>query len=251
MNWLLLGIAILAWRTLWGLGLSCLLLPPRMRRYALVFAPLAGAALQMVMVWVGAHLDLTGTVAYGWWSCLLPLGLLCEAGRRTGLKWIKDIPTRMLRCGGLVAVMVIALAVTILPASQFGEDPTTISLGGCDAGSYAAAAEALKHFAASDRSGFMGQVGPNLGMPEIGLHQWWMNFDHFGPAAVLAMTATFLDRDVFKILTLDAATYWAMLLPMVFWVARQCFGFGSRSGPRRDGCSAWRRGDGGRSSVGR
>ena len=112
MNWLLLGIVILAWRTLWGLGLSCLLLPPRMRRYALVFAPLAGAALQMVVVWVGAHLDWTGTVTYAWWSCLLPLGLLCEAGRRSGLKWFKDIPTQLLCWGGVVAVMGMALGAT-------------------------------------------------------------------------------------------------------------------------------------------
>lgn len=229
MNWLLLGIAIFAWRTFWGLGLSWLLLPRRMRRYALVFAPLAGAALQMTVVWFAATWDLAGTVVYVWGATVIPILLLVAAGLKMGKTGLGQDLARMKNLSGVMATVLLALAILILPASQAGSDPTTVSLGGCDAGSYAAGAEALKNFAASDRTGFLGQAGPNLGLDALGLHGWWMQYDHFGPAALLAMTAALVDRDVFKILTIDAATYGAMLLPMVFWLARQGFGLGPKA----------------------
>ena len=229
MSWLLLGVAIFAWRTFWGLGLSWLLLPQRMRRYALFFAPLAGATLQMTVVWIGATLDLAGTVVYVWGASVVPVSLLGAAILKMGKTGLRLDLVRMRNLGGVIATALLALAILILPASQAGSDPTTVSLGGCDAGSYAAGAEALKNFPASDRTGFLGQAGPNLRMEALGLHDWWMQYDHFGPAALLAMTAALLDRDVFKILTIDAATYWAMLLPMVFWLARQGFGLRVRA----------------------
>jgi hypothetical protein len=226
MNWFFLGVTLLALRAFWGLGLTLLLLPVRLRRYWLVLAPLTGATLQIAVVWLASKFDLPGTERYVWFSLVIPVGLAVWGLNQHGLRqgWADIRGARKL--SGCVVVMLVALAVLILPASRFGKDPTTVSLGGCDAATYAAGADAFQNFARSDRTGFLGQVGENQNLVGTGFHEMWMNYDHFGPVALLAMSASSVGKEAFKIATIEAATYWAMLLPMVFWVARRSFGMG-------------------------
>ncbi len=238
MTWVGLGFAVLGLRLFWGLGLALLLLPERRRGLAWLLAPFAGAFLQMTVVWIAARVGVGSASTYAWPSTLLPVGLLIAAVRRSGWHAFGREVQALRKFWGVYAVMGLALVVLVWPASQRSVEPTTVSLGGCDAASYAGGAEALKHFRASDDLGFLGQSDIFRGLPEVGFYQWWLNFDHFGPAALLAMTASLVDRDVFKIVTIDAATYWAMMIPVFFAVARQGFGLGARAATVAIGCLA-------------
>ena len=60
----------------WGAGAAMLVVPFRWWRFWPVLICPAGLALQSAVVWFGAHAGLRGTLAYAWWSELIPVVLL-------------------------------------------------------------------------------------------------------------------------------------------------------------------------------
>ena len=137
----------------WGAGLAMLAMPRAWRRFWPVLVVPAGLALQSAVVWAGAAAGWEGTNRYAGWSEGLPAVLLAVALARRGRRaaWVD---AQRIGVVGFAGAGVLALLVA--PLAWAAKGLTTISLGSCDAGDYAAGARVLQEFARTERGGFLG-----------------------------------------------------------------------------------------------
>src|SRR5687767_15310439 len=114
----------------WGAGAAMLAVPRKWRRFWPVLVIPAGLALQSAVVWAGAHAGLRGTLAYAWWSELIPASLLVIALRARG---VRPVVTDVNRFGVVWAAVGGCLVLLVLPVAIASKGLTTLSLGSCDA----------------------------------------------------------------------------------------------------------------------
>jgi hypothetical protein len=210
----------------WGIGLTLLLLPARLRRFWPAFCAPAGLGLQSAVVWVGAHTAMRGTDHYGFACLLLPLALF-------GAAWIKLGPGRLGKALAaarkwwtLAPVMAVSFALQIYPFTKSPGLLTAEALGSCDAADYATGARVFKEFSSRDRSGFMGLTEVVRLLSIDNFFDFWLRLNHFTPSALIALNATLLDRQPFELTSVLAAVLAAIALPTVFWLLRSAFRFG-------------------------
>ncbi|HTZ21352.1 MAG TPA: hypothetical protein VMC06_10760 [Opitutaceae bacterium] len=215
------AFALLLHALFWGAGLAWMLTPRRWRRFWPVFAPLAGLALQSVVVWGGAYAGLVGTNSYARYTEALPLVLLVlSIWRRYGAWW-----TEVRQLGAVWLAMAACLAALVWPLSHAAPGLTTASLGSCDAADYAAGARVLQEFARSDRTGFMGQTEVVRVQSVDNFYDFWLRLNHFTPSALIAFDGTIFDCVPYEITGLVTASLLALSLPLVFWLARAVLGY--------------------------
>ncbi|MSU51177.1 MAG: hypothetical protein EXS37_19165 [Opitutus sp.] len=217
------AFALLLHVLFWGAGLAMVAMPRPWRRFWPVLVMPAGFALQSAVVWAGAHAGLRGTLSYGGWSELLPLGLLAVALRRHGIRaaW-----TDVSRFGVVWAAVAGGLALLVLPVAIASRSLTTLSLGSCDAADYAAGARVLMEFARSDREGFIGLTEVVRIASVDNFFDYWLHLNHFTPSALIAFNGAVLGCAPHEITTLVTAVLLAGSLPMAFWAARAVLGYG-------------------------
>jgi hypothetical protein len=213
----LLAAGLLLHTCWWGAGLAAALMPRRWRGFWPVFMPVCGWALQSFVVWCGAWLDVAGTDRYAWASQVLPAGLLIWQVRRQGIAAFG----RALRSVGLLGLlMAVVLAVLVRPLARVADEPTTASLGSCDAADYAAGARLFQEFRRSDRGGFLGQTEVVQVHSADNFYDVFLLLNHFTPAALVAHHASVFGRAPHELISLLTVTFLAGSLPLVFWLAR-------------------------------
>ncbi len=217
MLYYLTAIELIAHTFFWGFGLALLTLPRIWRRWAWVFAPGFGFALQSAVVWAGVHTSLAGTNEYAWWSELIPLGLLVEAAlrgpRRFSWGWV-----------GILLIAVFAGWWLLSPMKASGPRLTSMSLGSCDHADYAAGARVFQEFSRDDRTGF-------LGLPEVTkvrsadyFFDFWMRLNHFTPSALIAYHAAILGVPSYRLVSVFGAALVLLNLPVVAFLGRVTVG---------------------------
>lgn len=208
----------------WGVGLAVLVVPRPWPRFWPVLVAPAGFALQSLVVWAGAYANLPGTNSYAWGSELIPAALLAVAWRRRGVRaWCADAG----RFGVVAAVTAGCLGLIVLPLALAARGLTTVSLGSCDAGDYAAGARVLMEFARSDRSGFLGLTEVVSVASTDNFFDFWLRLNHFTPSALIAFNGTILDCRPDELTGVLTAVVFASALPVVFWTARAVMRYSS------------------------
>jgi len=205
----------------WGAGLAILAMPAPWRRFWPILAPVAGAAAQSLVVWVGAYANLRGTDRYAWVAELIALALLAAGLRRRGWGVWRDLA----RLGAVWVVTAACLVALVRPLARAASGLTTASLGSCDAADYAAGARVLKEFARGDRGGFLGLTEVVRVQSVDNFFDFWLKLNHFTPSALIAFNGTIFHCAPYEITGLMAMALLAAAVPVVFWVARSllCF----------------------------
>jgi hypothetical protein len=221
------GFGLLLHIIFWGVGLALLLTPRRWERYALLFAPAAGLALQSAVVWWGATLDLVGTDSYAAVSELLPVLLLVAGVWRKGRDKCGELAAGLRKSAGVWLAMVVVLSALLYPMAQSSRTLTTSSLGSCDAADYAAGARVFQEFARSERGGFIGLSEVVRVGTTDNFFDFWMRLNHFTPAALVAFNNSVFSLEVHETVGVMTAVFVSLTLPVVFWLARA----GLRLGP--------------------
>lgn len=215
MLYLLVAVLLLAHSAFWGAGLGLLILPRAWRRAWWAFAVPLGFALQSAVVWIGAHLPVTGTQAYGRFSELLPLVLLIWAWRR------RRVAVAWRSVAVAAALMMVAVLVLAGPMGQrAGWTLTTSSLGSCDQADYAAGARVLLEFARADRVGFLDLPEVTKIGPVDRFFDYWLKLNHFSPSALIAHNAAVFGLEPYQLVSVTAAVFWAALVPAGLLLAR-------------------------------
>jgi hypothetical protein len=222
MLYYLIAAGLVAHTYFWGAGLALLILPWRWRRWRWAFAPGLGLALQSAVVWAGAHTALPGTDSYAWWSELLPLILL-----GTALTWqIRRFGARVfhvyIRPPALTVagIMVLAGWFLLSPMAAAGRGVTSSSLGSCDHADYAAGARVLAEFSQYDRTGMLGLTEvTHIGTADY-FFDFWLRLNHFTPSALIAHNSTILGLEVYRLVSVTAAVFLLLNIPLVFLLAR-------------------------------
>jgi len=210
----------------WGAGLAWLGMPRRWRAFWPVAAAPAGIALQSLVVWAGAYLNLRGTNGYAWQSEMIPLALLAIPLARRGVSRFAGDCGRL---SGVAALMGASLAALVLPFQLSGRGLTTASLGSCDAADYAAGARVLMEFGRSDRSGFLGLKEVTSLMSADNFFDFWLRLNHFTPSALIALNGSIFDCVPYQLTSLLTAVLLAATVPVAFWMARAVLRY--RTGP--------------------
>lgn len=220
MLYYLSAIGLIAHTCFWGLGLALIALPRIWRRWAWLFAPGFGFALQSAVVWGGTHTSLAGANVYARWSDLIPLVLLVVgiARKKEQLAW---------KFGGLLTIIVFAGWYFLSPMTKPGVGLTTSSLGNCDQADYAAGARVFQEFSRDDRTGF-------LGLPEVTkvrsadyFFDFWVRLNHFTPSALIAHNAAVFGVPSFRLVSVMAAAVLLLNLPVVYFLGRITVGLKS------------------------
>jgi len=217
MLYYLIAAGLVAHTFFWGFGLAKLALPPMWRRWAWVFAPGFGFALQSAVVWVGAHTSLAGTNVYAWWSEVLPGLLLIGSVLRTPRRgWLPPL--------GLALLALVAGWFLLSPMTQPGRGLTSSSLGNCDQADYAAGARVFQEFSRDDRTGFMGLTEVTKVRSADYFFDFWVRLNHFTPSALVAHNAAIFAVESFRVVSIAAVALVLLNLPLVFFLGRQAVG---------------------------
>jgi hypothetical protein len=217
MLYYLTGAGLIVHALFWGFGLALLALPRIWRRWAWVFAPGFGFALQSAVVWAGTHTLLAGTDAYAWWSESIPALLLIAAvvRDRRGILW---------KWPGLWILTIFAGWLILVPMTKPGAGLTTSSLGNCDQADYAAGARVFQEFSRDDRTGF-------LGLPEVTkvrsadyFFDFWVRLNHFTPSALIAHNASIFGVESFRLVSVTAVAVMLLNIPIVLFMGRLTVG---------------------------
>jgi hypothetical protein len=216
------GAALLLHILFWGVGGAMLAMPRPWRRFWPVLIAPTGLALQSAVVWIGAHAGWRGTNSYAWWSEAVPVALLVAGVWRRGARacWI-DVS----RFGLVWLMMAGCVVLLVLPQAIAAKGLTTISLGSCDAGDYAAGARVLQEFASTDREGFLGLAEVVRVQSVDNFFDYWTRLNHFTPSALIAFNGSILDCTPHELTGLLAMVAMAASLPLVFWIARAAIGY--------------------------
>ena len=206
----------------WGAGLAMLAMPRGWRRFWPVLVVPAGLALQSAVVWAGAMVGLKGTNSYALGSEGLPLVLLVVAWWRCGGRalWVDTQRIGIVWLAGAGC-----LGLLVMPLAWASPGLTTISLGSCDAGDYAAGARVLQEFARTERGGFLGLTEVVRVQSVDNFFDYWTRLNHFTPSALIAFNGTVLDCAPHELTSLLTMVLLAGSLPTVFWSARAVIGF--------------------------
>jgi len=216
------AFALLLHVLFWGAGLAILAMPRAWRRFWPVLVVPAGLALQSAVVWAGAMAGLKGTNSYALGSEVLPLVFLVVAWWRCGgsALWVD-----MQRIGIVWLASAGCLALLVIPLAWAAHGLTTISLGSCDAGDYAAGARVLQEFARTERGGFIGLTEVVRVQSVDNFFDYWTRLNHFTPSAVIAFNGSVLGCAPHELTSLLTMVLLAGSLPVVFWMARAVIGF--------------------------
>jgi len=217
MLYYLTAIGLVAHTCFWGLGLALISLPRFWRRWAWLFAPGFGFALQSAVVWAGVHTSVAGTEVYARWTELIPLTLLA-----VGI--VQNKGPLMWRFGGLSIIAVFTGWFFLAPMTKSGSGLTTSSLGNCDQADYAAGARVFQEFSRDDRTGF-------LGLPEVTkvrsadyFFDFWVRLNHFTPSALIAHNAAVFGVPSYRLVSVSAVVVLLLNLPLVFFLGRIAVG---------------------------
>jgi len=217
MLYYLTAVGLVAHTFFWGLGPALLVLPRKWRRWAWLFAPGLGFALQSAAVWAGAHTALAGTDAYARWSELIPLALLVVA-------LVRRPPRMAWRTPGLLAIVLVGGWLLTYPMTKPGRGLTSSSLGNCDPADYAAGARVFREFSRNDRTGF-------LGLPEVTkvrsvdyFFDFWVRLNHFTPSALIAHNASVFGVESYRLVSISAVAILLLNLPVVLLLGRLMIG---------------------------
>ena len=220
----LVGFGVFAHVAFWGLGLAMLAMPAPWRAFWAMLVMPAGFTLQSVVVWAGAYAGCAGTLSYAWASEIIPVALLVSALRRHGVPaWRNGLQ----KFGGLWILSALILAVLIFPLTRASKGLTTVSLGSCDAGDYAAGARVLLEFTRGDSGGFIGVEEVVRVASVDNFFDFWLRLNHFTPSALIAFNGAIFDCAPYELTSLMTMVLLAGSLLPVFWLARAGLGYRS------------------------
>ncbi|MGH8016766.1 MAG: hypothetical protein ACREIA_00485 [Opitutaceae bacterium] len=226
MVWFLAAFGLILHVYYWGAALAVWLLPRKLERLWLLFAPLAGLALQTVVVYVaGFFPSLAGTDEYGRAALVIPTALGALWYWRRGRADARLLLQSAGRSWPLWLAQAAVLIVLISPIAGSGLPLTSLSLGSCDAADYGAGARVFQEFSSADRTGFLGQaevvqVGDSKDFRTV-----WMRLNHFTPAAALALFGSVASLRSYETVTLFSATLPVLIMPVVFLLFRRVMRF--------------------------
>ena len=216
----LLGFGLILYWAFWGLGLALWLLPAGGRRFLWAVCIPFGLALQIGVVWW--LLRLAGPIAtYGPWANLLPVlvlfgALLRPRNRRWLLAalstWTFVISVGLVGLGILLALIPISLS----PNNTLGL--TTISIGSQDAPDYALGAGFFLENGMGTPGKYWGQI------EQLKFTKYWMEYNHFGAAALLSMASTTFNVELWQLITVLTCTLGACGAPLVMAFSKRLAG---------------------------
>jgi hypothetical protein len=206
----------------WGAGMAMLTMPRPWRRFWPVLVFPAGFALQSLIVWIGAYVNLRGTNAYAWYGELVPMILLVAGITRLGVRRSR---TDLFRFGLVWAAAGGVLALLTLPLAVASRGLSSVSLGSCDAADYAAGARTFMEFARSDRTGFLGLTEVVHIMSADNFYEFWLKLNHFTPSALMALNGSVFHCAPHELASVITGVVLAASVPLVFWMARALFGY--------------------------
>ena len=206
----LLGVCLVLYWAFWGLGAALWLLPAGWRRFLWAVCIPFGLAFQISMVWW--LLRLAGPIAIcGLWANLLPALVLFGALLRSrNRRWLlASLRSRTFIVS--VVLIVSGLLLALLPIAQSPHNNlglTAISIGSRDGPEYALGARFFL-----DEG--MGTPGEHWGQTEHAAYRnQWMEFNHFGPTALLAIAATTFRLELWQLISVLACALGACGAPL-------------------------------------
>jgi hypothetical protein len=197
-----------------GLGLTLLVLPERLRKYALVLSPLVGFCYLTLAGSMCYGLDLKGTDSYAPFILAPPAALLFYslAVRRYGWQWIRftDSDLSVPLVIGSVSFLVISIPMITGPTGV-----TAMSLTNNDIVLYATVSRYLKEFARTEQIDFLVRAGPGYLFKFV-----------FGAPLSTAVPSSLFSIEPYKLQNVAVHVFFCLSIPVVHSTAREVFRYG-------------------------
>ena len=198
--------------TVLGLGATLILIPARLSRYALIFAPVVGACVVSWLGWQSLWLGFAGTNASSPIICVLCCSLLIVPVVRSRTIAVQALVNReVLLAFGIACCGALALSIPAMAEPNL----TTISAGNHDVASYALVERFLMSHAIGDQPGNLHQY---LDVPEVAQTVFDALFSSALGGSVLRLESYQLGS-----VTLGVFALWGAM--MFFVIARELFQF--------------------------
>jgi hypothetical protein len=201
------GLFILVYLYL-GLGLTLLICPENIKKYALILSPLIGYCYLTLFGWYAYSLEIKGTDAYAVWVLLLPAIFLYFGWRRLGdTKKVTTLFDKQL-IAPILAGAVLFLLISAPFFLKFSGLTSFMSLGNHDIADSASVASFLKGFARSATIGFVGQ-SPMAFKAQA-------DQTIFGGPLATAFTASLFRLETYQLQTLSVHVFFFLGI-LTFW----------------------------------
>jgi hypothetical protein len=224
MWWFIAALGLIAHVTFWGAGLALLVMPRRLQRWWPALAPMAGLTLQTTVVYWTGRLPLAGANTYAWPAEIVPVAFLFAAWRWRRLDVRREVRA-LARWWPVAAAQLAVLVLLLWPLVSGGVKLTSLALGSCDAGDYAAGVRVFQEFAPDDRTGVMAQAETVWVGSTTDFRTFWLRLNHFGPVAAMALNAAIFRMPVHEIVSVFTLVLPVLLVPLVFAIGRGLFRF--------------------------
>ncbi|MEI6107117.1 MAG: hypothetical protein WCR49_08885 [Opitutae bacterium] len=220
MLFVLLGFGLVLYWAFWGLGLALWVLPRGWRRFLWAVCVPFGLSFQIALVWW--LIRLAGPIAvYGPWANLVPvvvlIGALVQPRNR---RWL--LAALRSRTGVVMGVLVgFGLLLALLPIALSPNNHlglTTISSGSRDAPEYAFGARFFLDQGMGTPGAFWGRIEHSAYRTQ------WMEFNHFGAAALLAMAASTFRLELWQLTSVLSCALGACGAPLVLAFGQRLVG---------------------------
>lgn len=203
-----------------GAGLTFLLTPRNLRKYALFLSPMVGYSYLTLVGWYFYLLDFGGTDVYGWIICLPPAIFLFAAFMKYRGQSNVFRPASAVE---LVAPVVAGIAFFLLVSLPFITDSnglTAVSAGNLDIANYSSISTYVKETSRSSTFGLLEQLGPG-----VGSFRWHIESSVFGAFIYTAFPSSLFGLETYQLQDIGVAVFFIFGALLVYALARMEFGY--------------------------
>lgn len=192
-----------------GLGLTLILTPPKLTKYAYLVSPLVGYCYLTMAGWFCYGMNLRGTDSYATALLLPPAAFLGYAMWRPALRARAKVRPEMV---APLIIGIVGFLVVSLPLVNNGEGATSLSIGNNDLPAYAVLARYLKEFSPSQRIACVDQVDA-----------FYLLAFKFGAFLSTAYPSSLFNAELYKLQSISVNTFFSFGAPLVYAAAREVF----------------------------